>query len=244
MEIKGFIENSLNEWEGKIASIVFLPGCNLRCRYCHAGHLILHPEKLESIPCDQILRYLKRQQGWVDGVVITGGEPTLHGHELCPLIERIKNLSLEVMIETNGTMPMRLRELIDGGYVDALSMDVKAPLCASEYKRVTGKAVQPKLIRNSIHRIIASGLPHEFRVTVVPGLVGTQELERIARELDGAQKVVVQNFEPQLCLDPALRSVSPYPPEEMDTFRGIFSAVAQQCALRGRERAFTAQGAV
>ena len=105
MDIKGFIETSLIEWEGKIASVVFLPFCNMRCRYCHAAHLVNHSSHMESIPRIAVLAYLWRQTGWIDGVVITGGEPTLHGEELIALIRQVREIPLQVMIETNGTQP-------------------------------------------------------------------------------------------------------------------------------------------
>ena len=97
MEIKGFQENSLLEWEGKLSCVLFLPRCNLRCRYCHAGDL-LDPEGTESIPREKILAYMRRQKGWLDGAAITGGEPTLHGEELRELIEDIRDAGLRVML--------------------------------------------------------------------------------------------------------------------------------------------------
>jgi len=235
MEIKGFIENSLNEWDGQIASVVFLPHCNLRCRYCHAAHLIINPEQLESIPVEQVMNCLRRQQGWVDGVAITGGEPTLHEDELLDLILAIRSLPMKVMVETNGTRPQWVERLLSDGLLDAISMDVKAPLTAEDYERVTGKPIAPDLIRASIRHIIESGLPHEFRITVVPGLIGAEELLRMTPELAGAAKVAIQNFKPELCLDPKLRKVRPYAPDQLDAFWRLFSGIAGECVVRGRQ---------
>jgi len=243
MEIKGFIESSLNEWEGQIASVIFLPYCNLRCRYCHAAHLIIHPERLETVPTEQILRYLERQIGWIDGVAITGGEPTLHEDELLALIERIKAVPLKVMIETNGTRPAWVGRLLCGGFVDAISMDVKAPLTREDYERVTGKRIEPELVRSSIRQIVESGVPHEFRITVVPGLIDRRELERMAPELRGAEKIAIQNFQPDHCLDQALRNVTSYLPHELDDLEEVFAGIAGRCVVRGRERAVASQGA-
>ena len=237
MEIKGFIESSLLEWEGKIASVVFLPGCNLRCHYCHAGHLIIHPERLESIPRDQVLDYMRRQHGWLDGVVITGGEPTLHGEELLDLIHAFRDIPPEVMVETNGTRPEWVARLVGGGLVEAIAMDVKAPLTPEDYERVCGVHVNVEDIRRSINAIKTSGLPHEFRVTLVPGLVGQEELERIVPDLQGAQQIALQNFKPDHCLSQNHRQVVPFASEELDTFAQIVAPAAGRCVVRGRDHA-------
>ncbi len=241
MEIKGFIENSLLEWEGKIASVVFLPRCNLRCRYCHAGHLIIRPERRESIPREQVLGYMQRQSAWLDGAVITGGEPTLHGEELLDLIRDIRRMQLQVMVETNGTRPEWVGRLIDGGFVDALAMDVKAPLTAEDYRRVCGVDVEVADVRRSIGLIKDSGLPHEFRITLVPGLVGEDELQRMAPDLEGAGQIALQNFNPEHCLSRELRGVIPYEPEQLTSFERIMASAAERCLVRGREHAALAR---
>ena len=118
MDIKGFIETSLLEWEGQLSSVIFLPGCNLRCRFCHAAHLILNPERSESLSRERIFDYLRGQIDWIDGVVITGGEPTLHGDDLRELIAQIRAVPLQVMIETNGTRPDVIEGLVADGMLD------------------------------------------------------------------------------------------------------------------------------
>lgn len=237
MEIKGFVESSLLEWEGKIASVVFLPGCNLRCHYCHAAHLIIHPERLESIPRRQVLDYMGRQTGWLDGVVITGGEPTLHGEELLDLITDIKSFPLDVMVETNGTRPEWITRLIEGGFIEAVAMDFKAPLTPEDYERVCGAEVNLDDIRRSINIVKQSALPYEFRVTLVPGLVGQDELERMLPDLEGARQIALQNFKPDHCLSEQLRRVTPYSPEQLDLFERIVAPVTDRCVVRGRDHA-------
>ena len=242
MEIKGFIENSLIEWEGKISCVIFLPLCNLRCRYCHAAHL-LEPTHLESISRRQVLDCIRRHAGWVDGAVITGGEPTLHREELIELISDVRATGVETMLETNGTRPDWIERLICEGWVDAIAMDVKAPLTQEAYRRITGREVRIEDIRASIGCIMQSGVAHEFRITVVPGLVGAEEVALIAPELKGARAIAVQNFQPDSCLDPALRNVMPYLPEEMDSFERILSETGARVVVRGRERGVAARGA-
>lgn len=235
MEIKGFIESSLLEWPGRLAAVIFLPFCNLRCRYCHATHL-LDPHDLETLPRKYVFSRLAGQQGWLDGVVITGGEPTLHANDLLELVQDIRALGLDVMIETNGTQPYWIGRLIKEERIQAVAMDVKAPLNDNAYQAVVGGPVSTEAVRTSIDLIKESGLPHEFRITVVPGIVGEQEVEQIAPELVGADTVVAQNFQPDHCLDPSLHAVRPYSPEEMDAFRDILLPCARFVIIRGRER--------
>jgi len=240
MEIKGFIENSLLEWEGKLSCVLFLPFCNLRCRYCHAVHL-LEPTELESIPREQILAFMRRQKGWLDGAAITGGEPTLHGEHLLELISEIRDTGLDVMVETNGTRPEWVERLIYDGWVQTIAMDVKAPLEADAYRKVTCRDVPVEDIRASISAIKESTLPHEFRITLVPGLVGLEEIKRMAPELEGAAAVALQNFQPEHCLDPSLHEVSPYLPEDMDAMAAALEGVPQRVIVRGRERGVIAR---
>ncbi len=242
LEIKGFIESSLIEWEGRIASVIFLPGCNLRCRYCHAGHL-LEPDRLQTISREQVLDCMRRHRGWLDGAVITGGEPTLHGEELLDLIGAIKAIGLGVMVETNGTRPRWVERLVSEKWVDAIAMDVKAPLEPEAYRKVTGRDVEIEDLRSSIRSIINSAVPHEFRITVVPGMIGARELELIALELEGARSIALQNFRPDFCLDPSLRAVPPYTPGQMDSLGRIFSGRSAQVIVRGRDRGLVARSA-
>ena len=235
MEIKGFQENSLLEWEGKLSCVLFLPRCNLRCRYCHAAHL-LDPAGTESIPREKILAYMRRQEGWLDGAAITGGEPTLHGEELRELIEDIRDAGLRVMLETNGTNPDLLRGLISEGLLAAISMDVKAPLDPERYAAVTRTEMDMNALRKSIETIKESALEYEFRTTVVPGLVGPAELERIVPELEGARALALQNFQPDHCLDTALHDVAPFSPDEMDEMAQIAGPYVERVIVRGRER--------
>lgn len=241
MEIKGFIESSLLEWEGKIASVVFLPGCNLRCRYCHAGHLVFHPDRLESIPRHRVMAYLARQSNWVDGLVVSGGEPTLHASGLPELLEEARSHGLQTMIHTNGTQPDVLGRLLERDLLDALSMDVKAPLTPDDYRRVVNAPVDVDAVRRSIELVRDSDTDYEFRVTLVPGLVGAQELRRLAPELKGARRIALQNFQPDHCLDRDLRVVAPFGAEQLDEFERMVEPYAERIVVRGRDHAVRAR---
>ncbi|MFP4026225.1 MAG: anaerobic ribonucleoside-triphosphate reductase activating protein [Candidatus Brocadiia bacterium] len=242
MEIKGFIENSLLEWQGKLTCVLFLPYCNLRCHYCHAQHL-LKPNELESLNRKDLLDYMRRQKGWLDGAVITGGEPTLYEEELIDLMRDVRDTGLDVMLETNGTQPKWVKKIIAERWVQRITMDVKAPLAPVSYEKVAGREVDVEALKTSIKTIIDSGLPHEFRTTVVPGLVGKEEVAKIAPALKGADVMALQNFEPAHCLDTALHDVMPFMPEEMDEMERLARGGAEQVLVRGRERGLVARGA-
>ncbi len=242
MEIKGFIQNSLLEWEGRISCVLFLPRCNFRCRYCHASRLI-DSNLLESIETGQVLAYMEKQKGWLDGAVITGGEPTMHEYELLDLIGEIKKIGLDVMVETNGSNPRWVEKLLKNRRIDAIAMDVKAPLDAESYREVTAADVDPEHIRRSIRLILDSGIEHEFRITVLPGLVGLDEVKAIVPELEGAQTIAIQNFQPEHCLDPALRVVQPFLKEELEDMADAARPFARRVIVRGSDRAVLAGAA-
>lgn len=242
MQIRGFIQNSLLEWEGKVSCVLFLPFCNLRCRYCHAGHL-LGDSVLESIPQEQVLQYMRKQNGWLDGAAITGGEPTLHEEELLGLVADIHQTGLDVMVETNGTRPYWVDRLVTDAGVERISMDVKAPMMPEAYEAVTQVPVDVKAIQKSIELVIGSGVDHEFKITVVPGLVGKKDLVKIGPELKGAKCVALQNFQPDHCLDTTLHDVAPYDPEAMDDMAALMSEHVENVIVRGRDRAPRARSA-
>jgi len=207
VEIKGLIEASLIEWPGRIAAVVFLPGCNLRCRYCHARDIISGGGAAESIPLERVLEFAEGKKGWIDGVVISGGEPTLDPG-LPALAGRIKAMGLAVKVDTNGTRPAVLQRMIAGGLIDAVSMDVKAPL-DYRYFQVTRAVVNLDDIRRSIGILMRSEIEYEFRTTVSPFLMSALDVSEIAQSIEGARRYTLQPFNPHTCLD---RSLEQHPP--------------------------------
>lgn len=215
--IKGFQEVSLLEWEGKITSILFLPGCNLRCPFCHAKSLVLEADEIDTVPFRQVRDYLNKKKGWIDGVVITGGEPTLY-QELFDLIDEIRKLKLDVMIETNGTYPDKIKALLKTQRLNYIAMDIKAPLDNSgkNYKKATAADVDIDKIRTSIDIIISSSIDYEFRTTVIPGIIESEDIIEIARAVKGAKKLALQQFLPKNTIDPAYLNIKPYPKKVLE----------------------------
>lgn len=200
MKIAGFVKTSFVDYPGKIASVVFTQGCNLRCGYCHNEGLIEMKDIPNGIRPEEIFEWLAKRKGMIDGVVISGGEPTLQTN-LQIFIEELKAMRLLVKLDTNGTDPEVLRKLISEGFLDFIAMDIKAPL--SKYERITGTSqLELSSIRESVEVIKNSGLAHEFRTTLCPELEA-EDIPSIILEFEIASNYVVQS-----CRSANLKDVS------------------------------------
>jgi len=211
-EIKGFLETSFVDWPGKLCSVLFLPHCNFRCPYCHNHSFVFHPEEFTSIPFEFILSRLQTFENWIDGVCISGGEPTLHPR-LPSLIHEIRGHGFSVKLDTNGSNPEMLEALIEAGEIDFVSMDVKAPLDPFSYRSSAGIFIDLTLILRSIEILKQGRVEHEFRMTVVPGLHRLEEVKRLGEQLRPGWRFVLQNFNAENPLDPSLRNTVPYDPK-------------------------------
>lgn len=212
IEIKGFLETSFIDWPGKICSVFFLPHCNFRCPYCHNHPLVLHPEQYRSIRLEDALERLGSLEGWVDGICVTGGEPTLH-QDLPALIRNLRTHGFLVKLDTNGSNPAMLEALVEMKEVDFVSMDVKAPLDALSYRRSVGLPVDLAPLLRAIDVLKMGKVEYEFRMTVVPGLHREEDIIQLASQLRAGRRFVLQNFNPENPLDPQLKRTPPYDPE-------------------------------
>jgi pyruvate formate lyase activating enzyme len=214
IEIKGFLETSFSDWPGKICSVLFLPYCNFRCPYCHNHPLVFHPERYSPFPLEDILGRLRSLRNWIDGVCLTGGEPTLHPN-LPLLVREIKRNRLLAKLDTNGSNPQMLENLIETGEIDFISMDVKAPLDLFRYSRSTGLSTNLTPILESIEILKRGKVEYEFRMTVVPGLHREEDIQTLGDQLRVGRRFILQNFNPENPLDPSLKNVVPYDPEAL-----------------------------
>lgn len=198
MRIGGFQKTSLIEHPGKVSSVVFTIGCNLRCPFCYVPQLVL-PEKIKAvkeISEDYIFSYLERNKGLVDAVVLTGGEPTLQT-DLVDFVRKLKSNGLLVGIETNGTNPSLLSDLIRDKLVDYVAMDVKTVLNFEKYNIVVGGVLTVDLfekIERSIDLLLSSDIPYEFRTTLVKELHERDDVLEICKRLKGARAYYLRNF--------------------------------------------------
>ena len=214
LEIKGFIETSFVDWPGKVCSVLFLPYCNLRCPYCHNHPLVLHPEQYPTLPLKDIIKRLVSFRGWIDGVCLTGGEPTLHA-DLPSLIRRIRRLGFLVKLDTNGSNPSLLEQLIGEKEVDFVSMDVKASFNLFHYSRVAGLTVNLDLAWKSIQILKRGEVEYEFRTTVVPGLHSPDDIRELGKQLKAGSRLILQAFNPENPMDPSLKDTLPYDREKL-----------------------------
>ena len=204
MRIGGFQPFTLSDFPGCVAAIVFTQGCNFRCSYCHNPGLLCHlPETDTLIPEETILGYLQGRSGRVQGVAITGGEPTIQP-DLPLFLLRLRSMGLQVKLDTNGSNPQILSQILLEGLVDYVAMDVKAPW--DVYPRLTGVATDVTAIRRSMDMVLRSGVAHEFRTTRVTPLLSPQDLDRVRGQIPEGSYHRLQAFRPELAMDPGLAS--------------------------------------
>ncbi len=235
IKIKGFIPNTLLDWEGMIVSTIYLPYCNFRCPYCQNSSLIFSPEKLETISLEEVKEYLTRNKKWVDGVCITGGEPCIY-KELPEFLSNFREMGLKIKLDTNGSFPSLLKKVIQEGLVDYIAMDIKAPLLPSHYQASAGKGTEEILrrVKESIQVIKNSGIDYEFRTTVVPTLHSPEDILEIAKSIKGARRFYLQNFVPQDTLNPEFMKITPYSRKELEKVRERIKGYFEKCEVRGK----------
>ena len=192
MNISGIQKLTLLDYPGKVACTLFTAGCNFRCPFCHNAGLVL-PDRLEeaSITEDEVMSFLKKRAGMLDGVAITGGEPLLHT-DMPEFLEKIKNLGYRIKLDTNGSNPKLLKEIVNAGLVARVAMDIKnAP---SEYNKTAGCSVDMEKIEESKDFLLTSTCDYEFRTTVVKGIHTKESLIAAAKWISGAKEYYLQQF--------------------------------------------------
>ncbi len=211
--VKGFLETSFVDWKGHLAFVVFLGGCNFRCPFCHNRDLVLNPGGFEDVPLEYLVATIRKYKAhWIDKIVITGGEPTIHKN-LFTLIGLLKTEGLSIKLDTNGSNPSILKGLVNDGLIDCIAMDVKGPL--DRYSRWCGSQIDEEKIRESIDFIMECGVDYYFRMTVVPFLHQEDDVYTVATELQGSKDLIIQTFRPDITLNPAYEGIKPFSPDKM-----------------------------
>jgi len=234
MEFKGFIKTSLIEYPGKIVSVAFVGGCNFRCPFCQNPDLVHNSRSLPSISEKEVIDHLLSKRKWLDGLVITGGEPMLE-KDLPNFVSKIKKEGFLVEIETNGTNPGMLRDLVERSLIDYLALDIKAPFEWEKYRKVAG-IVDKKLlgkVKESVKILLSSNIDYELRTTVVPGLVDQEDLISIARSFEGVKKYVLQQFVPKVTLDKQYEKIKPYSKTQLEEMKEKIANYLELCEIRG-----------
>lgn len=214
MRIGGLQKFSLIDYPKKVAAVIFTQGCNFRCPFCHNPDLVLPEQYNNPISEEEVLAFLEKRKGQLTGVVITGGEPTIH-KDLGDFLRKIKSLGYAIKLDTNGSDPESLEALVDGGLVDYIAMDIKTSL--PRYSEACGVDVDIQNIKKSISFIINSGVDYHFRTTLVSKYISSKDLEEISKTLSDAQarQYVIQKLDtkPRL-LDETLKDGRVYSEEE------------------------------
>jgi pyruvate formate lyase activating enzyme len=229
VQIKGLQKTSLIDFQPYTSCVVFLAGCNFRCGFCQNPNLIVEIDKTPTISQDEFFGFLEKRKKWLDGVVITGGEPSLYD-DLPEFIRKIKDLGYKVKFDSNGTNPKMIKELIGDKLIDYVAMDIKGSL--EKYDKVAGIDADKDKIRESADLIMKSGVDYEFRLTAVPSLLDKEDVERIGVWLKGAKKFYIQQFRNKICLDRSFEKIKPFAKEKLDEFRGILKGYIDNVEIR------------
>ena len=231
VSICGFQKTTLLDYPGKVAATVFLSGCNYRCLFCHNTGLIngsAEPIMTE----DELLAFLKRRKGVLEGVCITGGEPTLQPAGLEDLMVKIKDLGYQIKLDTNGSRPEVLKDLCGKGLVDYVAMDIKSGRQKQNYYRTCGMHVMSvAAVEESVEFLKKGNVPYEFRTTVVKGIHTDDDFRDIAKWIKGCDRYFLQGF-----VDPGNlpdRGLSAFTREEMEHFLKIVQPKVPQAQIRG-----------
>jgi len=230
MIIGGFQPVTLLDYPQKVAAIIFTSGCNMRCPFCYNYKLVLpeHINQKTSFDEQQILTFLKNRRRYLNGLVITGGEPTVQ-KDLADFLLKVKELNYCVKLDTNGLLPEVLNQLISQKLIDYIAMDIKGPI-DDNYYQYSGTN-QFLNIKNSIKIIMNSGLPYEFRTTLAKGLHSLDDAVKIAQEIAGAQLYFLQMFKDEPTLDPQAK-FSSFTLKEMEQMRLQCEKFVTKCLIR------------
>jgi len=230
MGIKGFQGTSLLDFPGRISSLVFWGGCNLTCPFCHNPALVLNPEAYPDLDPADLLATLAERKSFIDGVVISGGEPTL-GRGLLPFLEEVKALGLAVKLDTNGLTPQIIAELVDKQLVDYLAIDLKTT--PERYPELHSGAVSPDALIETVHLCTEVAVELEYRTTCVPGWVDEDVIIKLGELIDGAPLWALQQYHPEHALCEQAQEATPYSPEQIRSFAEIAGNYAQRVVVRG-----------
>lgn len=232
MKIGGLQKLTLIDYPKKLACTVFTAGCNFRCPFCYSSELVL-PEKIKKQPrISQVefFKFLEGKKGLIEGVVICGGEPTIH-KDLTPFVKKIKKLGFSVKLDTNGSNPAVLKKLIGDGLIDYVAMDIKGP--KDHYQKISMSKISSNSVEKSVKILKESKIDSEFRTTVVPGILDKKEITQMARWIGPGGKYYLQNFRPEKTIDPKYEQIKPYSDEKLLEIRNAIAPLFDVCEIRG-----------
>ena len=229
MIVAGLQKLSLVDFPGKLAAVIFLQGCNFKCGYCHNPALVAL-EGPEALGQEEVLDYLKSRKDKLEGVVITGGEPTIHG-DLAGFIKRISGIGLKVKLDTNGSNPKFLKEIISEGLLDYVAVDIKTSF--RKYHLVSKSETAAACVAETVEICLSSNIPYELRTTCVPGIVEEDDLHDIGRAVRGAKLYCLQQFRPGITLGEEFSGIKPFNKARIKAFSDIMAKYVDRVEVRG-----------
>lgn len=214
MTIGGIQKISLIDYPGKISAVLFVSGCNFHCGFCYNPELVSHAliKKQPTIPLDSVYQFLKARKKLIDGVVFCGGEPTIH-KDFPEVAKKIKKMGFLIKLDTNGSNPEILEEVLEKNIVDYVAMDIKTS--KEKYSLLFNGGDYLHKIEDSVDIIKSKSPDYEFRTTVVPGIVRDEDILRIAKWIAPAKRYFLQQFKAIKNLDPAFQEIEPYSLEHL-----------------------------
>ena len=231
MNIRGIHKTSFIDFPGKISAVLFSGGCNLGCGYCHNPALARNDASLEVIPEEKVLGFFTRRKGLIDGVTLSGGEPTLEKN-LHQFIKSIKNIPLAVKLDTNGLKPDVVYSLLEDGLLDYVALDIKTS--PEKYNRLTNRDVDFSLILKTLDHVRESGIAYEIRTTCVPGFCDEDDFRKIAAATGRVKRYALQQFVSSVdMLDNSMSQLDPYPSRYLESLRDLVLSFADECFIRG-----------
>jgi pyruvate formate lyase activating enzyme len=229
MIIGGLQKLTLIDFPGRLAATVFLWGCNFKCPWCYNPELVL-PKKIRPVISEKdFFKFLKKRRGLLEGVVLSGGEPTLN-KDLLNFCKKIKKLGYLIKLDSNGSNPKLLKKLIDQKLIDYLALDIKAP--PYKYSKLCGKKINLKNIERSIEILKKSKIDYEFRTTIVPGLLNKKDILILASWISPAKKYFLQNFQKEKTVDPKFQKAKPYSEKYLLEIQKGISSLFEICQIR------------
>lgn len=229
MKILGFQKMTLLDYPGKVACTIFTGGCNFRCPFCHNALLVTKTDEVQEHNVEDILSFLEKRQGILDGVCITGGEPLMN-KEIFDFAKSIKALGYSIKLDTNGSFPDRLQQMIDEKLCDYVAMDIKN--CKEKYPLTAGfDKLNVDLIDKSVQILLKNDVDYEFRTTVVKELHNVEDMEKIAHWISGAPRYFLQNFEDSGNL--IAEGYSAHNPQMLLVMKNAISSILPKVEIRG-----------
>ena len=229
--IKGWVRTSLIDYSGKIATVIYTGGCNLRCPFCHNPELLSGGDGYETIAFQEIMEFLKFREGMIDGIVVSGGEPLIH-KSIITLFRKLREFDIQIKLDTNGCFPEQLQMILDLGLIDMVAMDIKSSRDA--YSEIVGnKRDIVKKIDASLNILKSSSIPFELRTTILPNIHTKQMMLDIVQWIAPVEHYYLQQFRPEVTLDHSYNRLRPVTQSELKELQLVCQQIIPQTSIRG-----------